>query len=81
VWGILLATLLVSVAGSRNNSSGAFLLFIGAILPLAFLSKISELKSLGGGGKLIMFLLYYAGSCIAMFAVGWSTLLYMFGPT
>ncbi len=80
VWGIVLVTLLVSIAGSRGNSGGALLLFVGALLPFAFLSRISEMKSVGGGGKLFLFLLYYAGSCVAMFAAGWGTLLHVLGP-
>jgi hypothetical protein len=81
VWGIVLATLLLSLVGGRGSGGGGILIVVGALLPFAFLPKIFGGNSAGLMGKLVLSMLYYAASCTAMFVAGWATLFYVFGAT
>lgn len=78
VWGIVLATLVLSVI---NPNGGTVLLFIGACLPFVFMPRIWDAVTFGWIGTLFLSVAYYALSCIAMFFAGWMTLIYVNGPT
>lgn len=78
VWGIVLATLVLSVIAPNG---GNVLLFIGSFLPFGFMPRIWDTVPFGWIGTLFLSVAYYAMSCVAMFLAGWMTLLYVNGPT
>lgn len=77
VWGVVLLVLVLSAIEDRGGELGTLLLFGGALLPFAFLPVLWSSRALGGTGKLLLSLLYYGMSCIAMFIVGWGAIAHM----
>lgn len=81
-WGVVLLVLLLwGTPLGKSDVGSVLLLVIGALLPFAFVGPIWRTQTAGNLAKAVVFVVYYLGSCVAMFGLGWGMLLQLgLGP-
>lgn len=76
VWGTVVFLCVINLI-PNGNMHGESALFLGFLLILGGAFPIFTANGLGIFGKVFLFVLYAGISVVAMFIVGWSTLLWL----